>query len=65
MPRFFNTAGPDPEPQGLEQLGAYLQTLGLDRGALLIFDQRQEASPSEGSFEKRQVEGRQVCLLRL
>lgn len=36
---------PDPLSQGLAQLEAYLQPLGLDHGVLAIFDRRPEALP--------------------
>jgi len=32
---------PDPLPEGLEQLDAYLAGLGLDGGWLIIFDRRE------------------------
>ncbi len=34
---------PDPLPQGLKQLEAYLERLGLSEGTLVIFDRRKEA----------------------
>jgi hypothetical protein len=38
---------PDPLPQGLKQLEGYLDQLGLDHGALAVFDRRPEAAPIE------------------
>jgi hypothetical protein len=38
---------PDPLAQGLEQLDRYLAGLGLDRGWLVIFDQRPDQPPLE------------------
>jgi hypothetical protein len=36
---------PDPLDQGLAQLDAYLDPLGLDRGTLVLFDRRTDAPP--------------------
>ena len=33
---------PDPLEKGIEQLGSYLERLGVGKGYLLLFDQRQE-----------------------
>jgi len=58
---------PDPEEKGLEQLGAYLERLGLDEGTLVVFDQRKEALPfaERGSREERTAGCRRVLVLRL
>ena len=36
---------PDPQAEGLGQLEAYLERLGLQRGVLALFDRREEAPP--------------------
>ncbi|NJL29244.1 MAG: AAA family ATPase [Thermoanaerobaculia bacterium] len=58
---------PDPLARGLEQLGRYLDSLGLDHGALLLFDRRQTARPLAERSESAVLEhgGRRVRLLRL
>lgn len=57
----------DPLKRGLDQLGRYLDSLGLAHGALLIFDRRQAAAPLEERSELSELEyqGRRVRLLRL
>ena len=57
----------DPVQRGLDQLGRYLDSLGLDHGALLVFDRRQGAGPLEERSEISELEhqGRRVRLLRL
>jgi len=57
----------DPLEDGLEQLGEYLERLGLDLGTLVLFDQRPDA-PSIGERCSRRVEkygGRRITILRL
>ncbi len=58
---------PDPLEAGLGQLAGYLERLGLDKGTLLIFDQRDEAPPfaDRGARESRTVDGRSLLVLRL
>jgi hypothetical protein len=58
---------PDPLERGLEQLGGYLDSLGLDHGALLIFDRRRDAVPlAERSATSRlEHRGRAILLMRL
>lgn len=58
---------PDPLERGLDQLGHYLESLGLGHGALLIFDRRQAARPLEERSETSVLEheGRRIRLLRL
>jgi hypothetical protein len=58
---------PDPLPQGLKQLGSYLDRLGLDRGTLILFDGRQEAPPLPGRCSLQEIasEGRTVTVVRL
>ncbi|MFT3775670.1 MAG: AAA family ATPase [Minicystis sp.] len=57
----------DPKKEGLKQLDAYLERLGLSRGVLVIFDRRREA---EGIMKTARFEetvspaGRKVMLLR-
>ena len=57
----------DPLKRGLDQLGRYLDSLGLDRGALLIFDRRETAGPLAERCETSELEheGRRIRLLRL
>ncbi|NEE03276.1 ATP-binding protein [Phytoactinopolyspora halotolerans] len=57
----------DPLDEGLEQLDAYLDRLGLDHGTLIIFDRRSTAPPltERISFSAaRTAAGRAVTLLR-
>lgn len=58
---------PDPLAEGLEQLGAYLDRLGLDRGTLILFDGRSQAPPLPERCERseREHQGRQISVLRL
>jgi hypothetical protein len=58
---------PDPLPEGLAQLTAYLSRLGLDRGTLILFNQRADAAPlpSRCTREEIEHEGRRLSLLRL
>ena len=57
----------DPLKRGLDQLGGYLDSLGLDHGALLIFDRRDGAGRLEERCEISELEhgGRRIRLLRL
>ena len=57
----------DPLKRGLEQLGRYADSLGLDHGALLVFDRRQAAAPLAERSEISELEhgGRRIRLLRL
>ncbi len=57
----------DPLRRGLRQLAGYLDTVQLDHGALLVFDQRQEAAPVEERSEMAEIEdaGRRIWVLRL
>lgn len=57
----------DPLQRGLAQLGRYLDSLGLDRGALLIFDRRQIAGPLADRSETSVLEheSRRIRILRL
>jgi hypothetical protein len=57
----------DPLEEGLEQLGRYLDRLGLEEGTLVIFDQRRDAPPfaSRGARESRMVARRRILVLRL
>ncbi|MGH3678815.1 MAG: hypothetical protein ACRDT2_00570 [Natronosporangium sp.] len=57
----------DPLADGLAQLDAYLDRLGLDRGTLVVFDRRPDAAPiAERTFfaEDRTPSGRPVTLVR-
>ena len=58
---------PDPLRQGAKQLESYLERLGLDRGTLIIFDDRKEALPLPGrcSVEEVTVGARQIVVVRL
>ncbi len=57
----------DPEKAGLAQLAGYLKDLGLDHGALLIFDRRTAAPPfaERGAMHERKHEQRRIRILRL
>jgi hypothetical protein len=57
----------DPTGQGLKQLDGYLERLGLDHGALVVFDRRREAPPPHertAFAEEVTPSGRAVTLLR-
>lgn len=57
----------DPLAQGLKQLEAYLDRLGLTRGVLVIFDRRPEKAPIEERTrfeEARTAKGYEVTVLR-
>ncbi len=57
----------DPLSNGLRQLDAYLDRLGLDTGVLVIFDRRPEAEEPEVRTRFERVDtpaGREVTLLR-
>jgi len=59
---------PDPLPEGLEQLSAYLDRLGLAEGTLLLFDTRTQApAPLSERCSRSEVEhrGRRITVLRL
>jgi hypothetical protein len=56
----------DPTEEGLAQLDAYLDRLGLDHGALVIFDRR--TPPSAGKVEHLSMhtpQGRAARVLRV
>ncbi len=57
----------DPTNPGVEQLGNYLDRLGLDHGTLVIFDQRATAPPisERGHFEQRLLQAKTLRILRL
>ena len=57
----------DPLARGLEQLGGYLERLGLADGALLLFDRRHDAAPLPDRVGRREleVEGRRIVVWRL
>jgi hypothetical protein len=57
----------DPLEDGLEQLGEYLDRLGLDAGTLVLFDQREKAPPiaERCSRSEQQTDGRRITVLRL
>lgn len=57
----------DPVNRGLDQLGRYLGSLGLDHGALLVFDRRTTAGPLAERSETSELEhdSRRIRLLRL
>ncbi len=58
---------PDPLDKGLEQLDAYLASLGLDEGVLVLFDRRPGSGPPEHrtTFESATTpSGRRVTVLR-
>jgi len=57
----------DPLPEGLEQLGSYLDRLGLVEGTLLLFDNRPEPPPLPERCSRSETEhrGHRICVLRL
>jgi hypothetical protein len=57
----------DPLAEGLEQLSAYLERLGLDEGTLLLFDARTEAPPLLERCARSKVEhrGHHIDVMRL
>jgi hypothetical protein len=58
----------DPLKRALRQLGGYLETVGVDHGALLIFDRRQNAPDVEERSEMTEMDdddGRRIVVLRL
>ncbi|MCW1970391.1 MAG: ATP-binding protein, partial [Anaerolineae bacterium] len=58
---------PDPLTEGLEQLDAYLDGLGLDTGWLVIFDRRAGLPPIAARTSASQTLtplGRNVALIR-
>lgn len=57
----------DPKTRGLTQLDGYLESLGLDHGALLIFDRRSSAAELAERSEMSELKhnGRKIWLLRL
>jgi hypothetical protein len=58
---------PDPLEEGLGQLTAYLERLGLDHGTLILFDGRTQASPVPERCSRTEIEhaGRKITVLRL
>lgn len=58
---------PDPLAEGLEQLSAYLDRLGLGEGTLLLFDARSEAPPllERCSRSKAEHRGHHIDVMRL
>jgi len=57
----------DPLGEGLVQLEAYLDRVGLDRGVLIIFDRRSEVAPIEERTRRETAitaKGRSVSVLR-
>ncbi len=57
----------DPRAQGLDQLAAYLERLGLEEGILMIFDNREAAPPItlRGELERVEHRGRRITVLIL
>ncbi len=57
----------DPLEDGQEQLGEYLDRLGLDTGTLVLFDQRTDAPPIEERCSRTEKDhgGRRITVLRL
>jgi hypothetical protein len=58
---------PDPLQEGLDQLGQYLDRLGLDRGTLVLFDGRSNTAPvpERCSQKETEHEGRLITVVRL
>ncbi len=61
-----NTAG-DPVERGLTQLTCYLERLELDRGTLIVFDDRSDAAPlpQRATTEELERDGRRIVVMRL
>lgn len=60
--------GANPTPKGVEQLGAYLERLGLDAGTLILFDSRPDIERDAARRilrEEHVHDGRRVDVLRL
>jgi hypothetical protein len=57
----------DPLDDGLEQLGEYLDRLGLNAGTLVLFDQRDDLPPMAERCSRREQQhgGRRITVLRL
>ncbi len=57
----------NPLSKGLDQLAAYLDRLGLERGVLVIFDQRPDAPEltERVAFEEEEHEGKAITILWL
>jgi hypothetical protein len=57
---------PDPLQEGLEQLGRYLERLGLDRGTLVLFDGRSQAPSMSERCSKQELDhqGRRITVVR-
>lgn len=49
--------GPKTIPEGLEQLGGYMDEVGETTGWLVVFDRREEASWEERIYWKTEAEG--------
>jgi hypothetical protein len=65
--KVWSDGRPDPLAEGLSQLDAYLDRLGLDTGVLVVFDRRPDAAPitERTRFERAtSARGRAVTLLR-
>lgn len=58
---------PDPLNEGLDQLAAYLERLGLDEGTLLLFDRRAKAPPLPERVERSEKhhQERKIVIWRL
>lgn len=57
----------DPVPQGLDQLAAYLDRLGLETGTLIVFDSRAAAPPWPERIERSEQihQGKRIGILQL
>lgn len=63
----WRPGGPDPRDEGLEQLDAYLSSLGAGHGWLVIFDRRPDAPPvaeRTATESARTPSGREVVVIR-
>ncbi len=65
--KVWRNGRPDPLSEGLKQLTAYLAHLGLDSGALILFDGRPATPPIPERCVRTEVEheGRRITILRL
>ena len=65
--KVWRDSRPDPLPEGLTQLGAYLERLELGEGTLLLFDGRSGAPPLPGrcASQEREEGGRRIRIMKL
>jgi AAA domain len=65
--KVWKNGKPDPLAQGLTQIDAYLERLGLDHGVLVVFDRRKDAGDPETKTRVEEAatgSGRKITVLR-